>query len=90
MNPIFWFPSGPGLLMCNIYFSDKATSIPSPWTRGREDSGFRAPLRGRWPFLARGQILVWHGCPLIFKRISASTETGKLLQGMTGYSSLLR
>ena len=38
MNPISWFPSGPGLLMYNIYFSDMATSIPSPWTRGRDES----------------------------------------------------
>lgn len=36
-EPYFLVPQWSWAAVYHIYFSDMATSIPSPWTRGREE-----------------------------------------------------
>lgn len=78
----FLAPRGPGLLKFNTCFSNMAITILSPQTGGKEecqlDSGLHSP-ECTWTRTLPG---------LAQMPLSASTETGKLLQGMTGYSSL--
>lgn len=76
------------LLLWNICCFHTATTLPSPGAGSREGSQPASMLRPyRECAWTRGQFPARPRRPLIFKGASASTETGKLLQGMTGYSS---